>query len=181
MMFLSLGEYGRKLFRDKYPETSIWTLQATDMLNNCQSCFHKERNRTLDRHNFLSRKQLPTESLQQIWHALNGLAARCELGNFTQTLVHDVFILNMNNKIFQERLCVEPFANPADALPYPISYEERMRRQKSMGMSVTEKPKTMKREPVVAIERSNKRKCYRCGANNFAIDHLKKCVAKNHQ
>ena len=65
MMFLSLGESGRKMFRDKYPGTSIWTLQAMDMLNNCHSCFHIERNRTLDRHNFLSRKQLPTESLQQ--------------------------------------------------------------------------------------------------------------------
>ena len=26
MMFLSLGETGRKLFRDKFPETSIWSL-----------------------------------------------------------------------------------------------------------------------------------------------------------
>ena len=116
MMFLSLGESGRKMFRDKYPETSIWTLKATDMLNNCHSCFHLERNRTLDRHIFLSRKQLSTESLQQFWHALNGLAARCELGEITQTLVHAVFILNMNNKKVQERLCVEPFANPVDAL-----------------------------------------------------------------
>ena len=71
------------MFRDKYPEMSIWTLQATDMLNNCYSCFHIERNRTLDRLNFLSRKQLPTESLQQFWHALNGLAAICKLGDIT--------------------------------------------------------------------------------------------------
>ena len=182
MMFQSLGESGRKMFRDKYTETSIWTLQATDMLNNCHSCFHIERNRTLDRHNFLSRKQLPTESLQQFWHALNGLAARCELGEITQTLVHDVFILNMNKKKVQERLCVEPFANPADALQYAISYEEGLRRQKSIGTSVTEQPKAIKSEPVFAIERNkNKRECYRCGPNNFTMDHLKKCVAKNHQ
>ena len=33
-----------------------------------------------------------------------------------------------------------------------------------------------------AVERNNnKRECYRCGANNFTMDHLKKCVAKNHQ
>ena len=181
MMFLSLGESGRKMFRDKYPETSIWTLQATGMLINCNSCFHIERNRTLDRHNFLSRKQLPTESLQQFWHALNDLAARCELGEITQTLVHDVFILNMNNRKVQERHCVEPFANPADALQYAISYEEGLRRQKSMGISVTEQPKTIKSEPVFVVERGNKRECYRCGAKNFTMDHLKKSVAKNHQ
>ena len=52
---------------DKYPETSIWTLQAMDMLKNCHSCFHIERNRSLDKPTFLSRKQLPTESLQQFW------------------------------------------------------------------------------------------------------------------
>ena len=65
MMFLPLGEFGRKMFRDKYRETSIWTLQATDRLNKCHSCFHIEINRTSDRHNFLSSKQLPTESSQQ--------------------------------------------------------------------------------------------------------------------
>ena len=178
MMFMSLGESGRKMFREKYPETSKWTLQAMDMLNNCHNCFHIERNLTLDRHNFLSRKQLPTESLQQIWHALNGLAARCEQGDITQTLVHDVFILNMNNKKGQGRLCVELFAKPADALQNAISYEEGLRRQKSMGTSVTEQPKAIKCELVFAVERSNKkRECYRCGANNFTMDHLK----KNHQ
>ena len=105
MMFLSLGESGRKMFRDKYPETSIWTLQAMDTLNICHSCFRIERNRTLDRHNFLSRKQLPTKSLQQFWHALNGLEARCELGDITQTLAHDIVILNMNIKKVHETSC----------------------------------------------------------------------------
>ena len=137
MMFVLLEESGWKLFRDKDPETSIWTLYATDLLNNCQSCFHIERNRTLYRNNFLSRKYLPTESLQQFWHALIGLAARSELGDITQSLVHDIFILNVKTKKVQKRLCVEPFANPADALQYAISYEEGMPRQRSMRRSVT--------------------------------------------
>ena len=47
MMFLSHGKSGRKMFRDEDPEISIWTKQATDMLNNCQSCFHIEKNRRL--------------------------------------------------------------------------------------------------------------------------------------
>ena len=122
-LFLSVGEPARKLFKDKYPELSVWTLQTGDMLQRCENCFHIARNRTLDRHKFLSRKQQANESLQQFWHALNGLASKCELGEITQTLVHDVFILNMNNKKVQ-KLCVEPFNDPQEALQYAISYEE---------------------------------------------------------
>ena len=87
MMFLSLGEAGRKMFRDKYPEKTIWSLQTTEMLQSCEGCIRIERNRTFDRHHFLSHKQMPNESLLQFWHTLNGLAARCELGEVTQTLV----------------------------------------------------------------------------------------------
>ena len=146
------------------------------MLQSCEGCFRIERNRTF----FLSRKQMPNESLQQFWHTLNGLAARCELGEITPTLVHDVFILNMNNKKVQERLCVEPFANPQDALQYAISYEEGMKRQKSMGTSVVDQYK-VKSEPVFSVDKHNRRKCYRCGADNFNLVHLKKCPAKSHQ
>ena len=121
MRFLSLGEAGRKMFRDKYQEKTIWSLQANEKIQSFEGCFRIERNRTLDRHHFLSGKQMPNESLQQFWHTLNGLAARCELDEITQTLVHDVFILNMNNKKVQERLCVEPLTNPLDALQYAIS------------------------------------------------------------
>ena len=72
IMFLSLREAGWQILRDKYPETSISSLQATEMLKHCQSCFRIKKNRTLDRHHFLSRKQLPTGSLQQFWRTLNG-------------------------------------------------------------------------------------------------------------
>ena len=69
---------------------------------------------------------------------------------------------------------MEPFANPAEALQNAISYEEGLLRQRLMWISVTEQQKTIKSEPVFAVERSNKRECYRCGANNFTMDHLKK-------
>ena len=84
-LFFSVGEPARKMFKDKYPEVSVWTLRAQEMIDRCVNCFHVARNRTLDRHRFLSRKQQPEESLQQFWHSLNGLASRCELGEITQT------------------------------------------------------------------------------------------------
>ena len=181
-LFLSVGEPARKLFKDKYPELSVWTLQTRDMLQRCENCFHIARNRTLDRHKFLSRKQQANESLQQLWHALNGLASKCELGEITQTLMHDVFILNMNNKKVQEKLCVEPFNDPQEALQYAISYEEGIKRQRSMGIGVAEDSKaTIKTEPVYAVDKMNNRECSRCGAGIFTTDHIKKCPATSHK
>ena len=179
-LFLSVGKPARKMFKDKYPEVSVWTLRAQEMIERCVNCFHVAYNRTLDRHKFLSRKQQPDESLQQFWHSLNGLASRCELGEITQTLFHDVFILNMNNKKVQEKLCVELYENPQDALQYTISYEEGIKRQKSMGVGVSENSKVaVKSEPTYAVDRANKRECFRCGAGNFLIDHIKRCPATN--
>ena len=85
------------------------------------------------------KKQQSNESLKQFWHALNGLASRCELGEITQTLVHDMFILKMNNNKVHEKLCVEPFDDPQDALQYAISYEEGVKRRKTMGIGVAER------------------------------------------
>ena len=78
-------------------------------------------------------------------------------------------------------MCVEPFTNPLDALQYAISYEKGMKRQKSMGTSVVEQPKAVKSESVFAVDKHNRKECYRCGADNFNLEHLKKCLAKNHQ
>ena len=152
------------------------------MLQRCENCFYIARNRTLDRHKFLSRKQQANELLQQFWHALNGLASKCELGEITQTLVHDVFILNMNNKKVQEKLCVEPFNEPQEALQYAISYEEGIKRQRSMGIGVAEGSKPpIKTEPVCAVDKMNNRECFRCGVGSFRTDHIKKCPATNHK
>ena len=132
-LFLSVGKPARKMFKDKQPDLSVWTLGVRDMIERYRNCFHVARNRTLDRHKFLSRKQLSNESLQQFWHALKGLASRCELGEITQTLVHDVFILSMNNNKVQEKLCVEPFNDLQDALQYAISYEEGVKDRRPWG------------------------------------------------
>ena len=133
-------------------------------------------------HKLLLRKQQPDESLQQFWHSLNGLASRCELGENTQTLVHDVFILNMNNKKGQMNLCVQPYENPQDVLQNVDSYEEGVKRQKSMGVGEAKCSKVaIKNEPVYAVDRVNKIECFRGGAGNFTIEHMKRCTATNHK
>ena len=51
-LFLSVGELARKMIKDKYPEVSVWTLRAQQMIERCVNCFHVARNSTLDRHKF---------------------------------------------------------------------------------------------------------------------------------
>ena len=52
--------------------------------------------------------QQPGETLQQLWHTLNDLAAPCDFGEITQTFVQDMLILHMHKKKVQEKLCTEP-------------------------------------------------------------------------
>ena len=118
---------------------------------------------------------MQTESLEQFWNSLDGLAAECDFGTQTESLVHDIFILNLKNQTVQEKVCTEHKAFPQEALAFAIAFEEGTIRQKSYGDT---KPQ-IKIEPVCAInERKN---CLRCGMENFTMEHLKTCKAKGKQ
>ena len=86
---------------------------------------------TLDRLTFLSRKQKSNESLQQFWNALTGLASKRALEGQTESLILDVFILNMNNKKMQERLCTEP-KEPEEALRFRSSVRGRSKKTEKL-------------------------------------------------
>ena len=181
ILYLSLGDAARKQFVDKHPHVALWNLKALELINLCIECFRKKRNRTLDRHRFFSRLQQPGETLFQFWHALNGLAALCDFGEITATLVLDMFILHMNNKKVQEKLCTEP-KEPEQALEFAIAFEEGVKRQKAYGTQAADSAKTtVKSEPVYAVEKTNPRECYRCGAANFTMEHVNFCMATNHR
>ena len=133
------------------------------------------------KHRFFSRYQQPGESLYQYWHALNGLAAQCDLGEITTTLVLDMFILHMNNKKVQEKLCTD-HKEPEQGLEFAIAFEEGVKRQKAYESHSSETPKTsIKSEPVFAVEKSNSRECFRCGEPNFTMEHVKLCQAANYR
>ena len=78
----------------------------------------------MNRHTVRSRKQKPNEILHQFWNASTGLAARCNFGNQTEGLVHDIFVLNMSNKVVQKKLCTEPKKTSAEALQFAIAFED---------------------------------------------------------
>ena len=81
LLYISIGNTGRKMLMDKFPKINILLIQLNILLQNCNECFQMRRNRTLDRHMFLSRKQKPSETLHQFRIVPNGSAAKCDFGN----------------------------------------------------------------------------------------------------
>ena len=177
LLYISIGKTGRKMLMDKFPHINILTIQLQDMAQHCTESFQIRRNRTLDRHTFLSRKQKPNETLHQFWNILNGLAARCDFGNQTEWLVYDIFVLNMANKQVQEKLCVKLKDNPADAIQFAIAFEDGLSRQRTYCY-INQEPK-VKDQQVFSVRGAtqNNRKCWRCGAANCTLDHLNCCKA----
>ena len=116
LLFLSIGGAGRKTLIDKYPAMNIKTMELKVLMKNCVNTFQKKRNRCMDRVKFFQRKQKTNETLSQYWNVLNGLAAKGDFGNQTESLVMDVFIANMANEIVQTKLTTEPKDTPEDVL-----------------------------------------------------------------
>ena len=103
LLFLAIGDAARITIMDKKPDLKISKITVKDLLSECTKAFEIKRNRTLDRYTFFTRKQYPRESLEHFWNVLNGLAAKCEFGVQTQSLVSN-FLANMNNLSVQEKL-----------------------------------------------------------------------------
>ena len=145
LLFLSLGSAGQKNLTDRYPYMVISTATLTEIRENCEQTFRKQRNRASERYKVFSRKQQNNETLRQFWNALTGSAARCDFDNQTESLM-DAFIQNMHNKTVQERLCTEPKENPQEAR-FAVAFEEGISQQKSFTGS-----NDIKKEPIFAID-----------------------------
>ena len=167
---------------DKYPHTALWDFKTQELITLCTVCFRKKRNRTLVRHRFFSRHQQQSESIFQFWHALNGLAALCDFGEITPTLVLDMFIQHMNNTNLLKKLCTEPKGTGPGTLEFAIAFEEGVKRQKAYGAQAPESTKsTIKSDPVFAVEKANLRERYSCGVANFTMEHVAICRATKHR
>ena len=172
-LYIALGEAARKTLLDRKPDMDIKAINLKDLLKECNDAFQKKRNRLMDRHKFLNRKQREDESLEQFWHALNGLAANCDFGTQTTGLVYDIFVSNMKNTLVQERLFTEPKDNPDEALKFAVAFEQGAQQKKTICVKTT----NIKEEPVFAVEKNTE--CYKCGEKPFITGHQKTCKAKN--
>ena len=173
VLFLSLGTAGRKSLTDKFPQMRVATIPLRERRENCEQAFRKPRNGTLERYYIFSRKQMQKETLRQFWHTLTGMAAKCDFGDQTISLIMDTFIQNMNNKTVQQKLCTESKENPEEAFRFAIAYEEGVNQHKAFEAATG--TKESKQEPIMNI---NRNPCTRCGLE-FTENHLMACKAKN--
>ena len=142
-----MGSAAGKSLRDKYPEMRVATISLKDLKDNCEQAFIKPRKRTLERYNFFARKQAQKETLRQFWHTLTGMAAKCGFGEQTENLIMDTFIQNMNNKMVQQKMCIEPKDNPQEAFRFAVAYEEGISQHQTFESGRRE----IKNEPVYAV------------------------------
>ena len=172
LLYIAMGEAARKTLLDRKPNMDVKKITLKELLKEANDAFLKKKNRLLDRHKFLNRKQQVGETLEQFWHVLNGLAANCDFGAQTQGLVYDIFVSNMQNVTVQERLFTEPRDDPEDALKFAIAFEQGVHQKQAICV----KPTNIKQEPVAAIEKNNE--CYKCGESPFSPAHQKtrKCA-----
>ena len=72
--------------------------------------FHKPPNLIIRRHQFFSREQSASESIDSYVTSLRVLAAKCEFRDFTEELIRDQLITRCYDKKVQERLltCKNP-------------------------------------------------------------------------
>ena len=91
-----------------------------------------------------------------------------------QSLVYDIFILNVSNQQVQEKLCTEPKQNPLDELQFAIAYEDGLKRKRTIGnpyISVS-----VKEKPVFAVtQKSDNKECWRCRTGKFRAALLNNC------
>ena len=125
VLYLSLGAAARNTFTDKYPTVKVAENPLEDNNDKLQRNFRHKTEQNPDCFRFLSRTQVQAKSLEQFWFSLNVLAAECDFGTRTESLVQDIFILNKKTLEVQEEICTEPKATPQKALPLGKAFEER--------------------------------------------------------
>ena len=181
VLYLGLGMAARKTIANKFPTTNIARITLRELLKNWEECFEKPKNETLDRFKFLSSKQ-QEETLGQFWKELDGVAAKGNFGGITESLVKDVFNVNMINKDVQQKVSTEPKATVQENIDFAIAYGEGTIRQK--WFDKLEKPNVkIEANEINNINQSGakwwgpSKKCFRCEAN-FLPQHSKECKAR---
>ena len=104
----------RKTPINKFPTINIATILLT--------IFEKPpKPETLQRFKFSSRKQ-KEETLRQFSNDFSSFTAKCNFGAITESLVKDVFIVNMNKKEVQQKMCTRLKTTTKENIQFAVAY-----------------------------------------------------------
>lgn len=109
ILLYNLGEKSLEIF-NSFNLNKADQSNYTTVITKFEGYFSPQKNITIERHKFLTRKQLPGESIDSYYTDLVNKSLSCELNALREDLVRDVFIcgLNSSNQHLKERLLREP-------------------------------------------------------------------------
>ena len=131
-MYLCPGEKGQDELHKRRPHLDLSTTRYSRVLDTIETEFKKEWNETYETFQLLARKKQKGESLKQFHSVLSGLAARSNFWNVGDSILRDVFIVNMNNREAQNELC-RSTKTPEEVYRFALLYESGYHHAKSYG------------------------------------------------
>ncbi|KAI5756075.1 hypothetical protein M8J77_021868 [Diaphorina citri] len=154
-----------------------------DVIKLFDKYFSPKKNLSLERNVFLSRRQLPGESLEMFFTNLKNLSATCELGELQDSLVKDMFIVGLldENSHIKERLLEDDSKSLNEIFDWARTIE--MSRDKTKSMFAIHHPprqssSSFKQPSMTKPNKQNNNsntnsRCQRCGLAHWA----EKCPA----
>ena len=107
LIYLSLGIEGRRIFGSQEPNIQIDRVTTKILWDCLDGIFTKQRDITIDRYTFLTRKQMKGEPVEKFFGCLRELSLNCDLGSYEESIIRDVFIANMQDGEIQRELLKE--------------------------------------------------------------------------
>ena len=104
LLYLSIGLEGGRIPNCKNPHIMIDTLTTAEFWKIVEEAFICPRYKTFDRPIFLITKQLRGETVEHFYVKLKELAEKCYFKNKEETLIRDVFIINLIDPEIQKEL-----------------------------------------------------------------------------
>ena len=99
--------------------------------------FTNQRNITFDRYTFLTRKQLKGEPVEKFYDCLRELSLNCDLGNYEESIIRDVFIANIQDGEIQRELIKETRTALVNAMNIEMGIENQLKMSGTSAQTTT--------------------------------------------
>ncbi len=150
-LYASLGDEGKRRLHQRLAELCPAVMFMCDLLQELDNIFHKQRNILVESVKFLSRRQLPNETMQDYFAALSELTAKSEFEHqLAPTWIRDVFVTNHRDLELQRQFITKMTA-PGDILQETITYELGLMNQKTIRKALP--PTTTSATPSTTAEK----------------------------
>ena len=139
LIYLSLGIEGRRIFGSQEPNIQIDRVTTKILWDCLDGVFTKQRNITIDRYTFLTRKQMKGEPVEKFYGCLRELSLNCDLGSHEESIIRDVFIANLQDGEIQRELLKE---TPTNKKALEVAMDIEMGIPNQLKISGTSTPNT---------------------------------------